>query len=141
MELPSDVVLEIYALSRPRMQFVNEWAAARRAIVENHLVVAAQFQADVKEKLFTPEAANYMEIFVPYIAAAVAANRFTRVRDGLPSGSGCAMTSEDWSNFKFWVQLASEAMDERHKLHRQLLLMLYGPPDYIESDDEYMDDE
>jgi hypothetical protein len=141
MEFDDHVLSEIRAFSRPQMQFVNEWAAARRAIVENHLVVAAQFQADVKEKLFTPEAANYMEIFVPYIAAAVAANRFTRVRDGLPSGSGCAMTSEDWVNFKFWVQLASEAMDERHKLHKKLLLMLYGPPDYIESDDEYMDDE
>jgi hypothetical protein len=141
MEFDDHVLSEIRGFSRPQMQFVNEWAAAQRAINDNHLAYSEQFHAHVKAKLFTDEAANYMAVFVPYIAAAVAANRFARVRDSLPSGSGCAMTPDDWANFKFWVQLAREAIDERHKLHKELLLMLYGPPQYIESDDEYTDDE
>jgi hypothetical protein len=141
MEFDELVLSEIRGFSRPKMRFVNEWVAAQRAMDENHIAYSEQFHTDVKAKLFTDEAAKYMEVFVPYIAAAVAANRFARVRDGLPSGSGCAMTPDDWANFKFWVQLAREAIDERHKLHKELLLMLYGPPQYIESDDEYTDDE
>jgi hypothetical protein len=140
MEFPTDVLSVIRDFSRPQMQFVNEWVAAQRAIDDNHMTYSEEFHADVKAKLFTDEAAKYMEVFVPYIAAAVATNRFTRVRDRFPIGRG-TMGPDDWANFEFWVQITREAMDERHRLHKELFLMLYGPPRYIESDDEYTDDE
>jgi hypothetical protein len=119
------------------MQFVNEWVAAERAIQENHMTYSEEFHADVKAKLFTPEAARYMEVFVPYIAAAVATRRFTLVRDRWRRS--CGTTTPDWDDFKFWVQCTGEAMDERHRLHKELFLMLYGPPQPwsdTESDDE-----
>ena len=63
-------------------------------------------------------------MFVPYIAAAVATNRFTRVRDSYPIGSG-TMTPADLA---FWKERTREAMHERHRLH-ELFFMLYGPPE------------
>ena len=140
MEFDEDVLSVIRGFSRPRMQFVNEWVAAQRAIDDNNMTYSEQFHADVKAKLFTDEAAKYMEVFVPYIAAAVATRRFTLVRDRWRRSRGTT-GPDDWDDFKFWVQITDEAMDERHRLHKQLFLMLYGPPRYIESDDEYTDDE
>ena len=139
MEFPTDVLSVIRDFSRPQMQFVNEWAAAQRAIDDNEMTYSEEFHADVKAKLFTDEAAKYMDVFVPYIAAAVATRRFTLVRDRWRRSRGTG--PDDWDDFKFWVQITGEAMDERHRLHKQLFLMLYGPPRYIESDDEYTDDE
>jgi hypothetical protein len=140
MEFDEGVLSVIRGFSRPQMQFVNEWVAAQRAIDDNNMTYSEQFHADVKAKLFTDEAAKYMEVFVPYIAAAVATRRFTLVRDRWRRSRG-TVGPEDWDDFKFWVQMTSEAMDERHRLHKELFLMLYGPPRYIESDDEYTDDE
>jgi hypothetical protein len=77
-----------------------------------------------------------MEVFVPYVAAAVATNRFTRVRDRFPIGR-----DTDWADLRFWQRCTKEAKDERHRLRKELFLMLYGPPRYIESDDEDSDDE
>ena len=134
MEFNTDVLGVIRAFARPQMQFVNEWVAAHRAIEENHMTYSESFHADVKEKLFTSEATQYMDVFVPYIAAAVATNRFTLVRDRFPIGSG-RMTPDDWEDLKFWQARTREAMDERHRLHEELFLMLYGPPEPW-SDDE-----
>ena len=127
MEFPTDVLGVIRDFSRPQMQFVNEWVAAHRAIEENNLVYSQKLHDDIKAKLYTPEAAHYMEVFEPYIAAAVATNRFTRVRDRFPIGSG-RMTPDDWADLAFWRERTREAMHERHKLHKELSLMLYGPP-------------
>ncbi len=124
MELPDDLLKIVRDFSRPQMQFVNEWVAAHRAIEENQMTYSDSFHADVKAKLFTPEAAQYMEVFVPYIAAAVATRRFTLVRDRFPIGRG--MTPDDWVDLVFWQQRTREAMDERHRLHKELFLMLYG---------------
>jgi len=141
MEFNDDVLSLIHEFSRPRMRFVKEWVAAQRAIDDNQMTYSEEFHADVKAKLFTDEAAKYMEVFVPYIAAAVATNRFTRVRDRFPIGRG-TMGPDDWANFEFWLQITGEAMDERHKLHKELFLMLYGPPKpWPDSDDEYTDEE
>jgi hypothetical protein len=141
MKFDDDTLGEILAFARPRMQFVNEWVAAERAIQENHMTYSEEFHADIKAKLFTPEAARYMEVFVPYIAAAVATRRFTLVRDRFPIGRG-TMTPDDWADFEFWQQCTGEAMDERHRLHKMLFLMLYDlPQPWDDSDDELLDDE
>ena len=134
MEFPTDVLGVIRDFSRPQMRFVNEWVAAHRAIEETHMTFSEGVHADVKAKLFTDEAAQYMDVFVPYIAAAVATRRFTLVRDRFPIGRG--MTPDDWTDLKFWQQCTSEAMAERHRLHQELFLMLYGPPPVYDSDDE-----
>jgi hypothetical protein len=135
MELPTDVLGVIRDFSRPQMRFVNEWVAAHRAIEENQMTYSEEFHANVKAKLFTDEAAKYMEVFVPYIAAAVATRRFTLVRDRFPIGRG--MTPDDWVDLAFWQQVTGEAMAERHRLHQELFLMLYGPPQpWPDSDDE-----
>lgn len=136
MEFDPDTLGVIRAFARPKMQFVNEWAAAHRAIEKNQMVYSERFHEDIKAKLFTPEAAKYMDLFVPYIAAALATNRFTGVRDRFPVGRG-TMTPDDWADWEFWHQCTKEAMDERHRLRAELFLMLYGPP---ESDDEDSDD-
>lgn len=136
MEFPTDVLSVIREFSRPQMLFVNEWVAAHRAIEENHMTFSEEFHADVKAKLFTDEAAKYMDVFVPYMAAAVATRRFTLVRDRFPIGRG-TMGPDDWADLKFWQQITSEAMAERHRLHKELFLMLYGPPKpWPDSDDE-----
>ena len=147
MEFDADTLGVIRAFARPQMQFVNEWVAAERAIQANHMTYSEEFHEDVKAKLFTDEAAKYMEVFVPYIAAAVATRRFTLVRDSWRRSRGPKPEPDDWTDFEFWVQITGEAMDERHRLHKQLFLMLYGPPQPwpdsdadtdidIESDDE-----
>jgi hypothetical protein len=114
--LPTDVLGEIYAFSRPRMQFVNEWAAARRAIDNNHLAYSKEVHAAVKAKLSTPEATKYMEVFVPYIAASVETKHLMEARDIFHD------------RFEFWRRITLEAMGKRDKLRAELLLMLYGPP-------------
>jgi len=124
-ELPDDILGVIRDFSRPQMRFVNEWVAAHRDIEENQMTFSESFHADVKAKLFTDEAAKYMEVFVPYIAAAVATRRFTLVRDRFPIGRG-TMTPDDWVDLAFWQQVTSTAMAERHRLHQELFLMLYG---------------
>jgi hypothetical protein len=128
MEFNTDILGVIREFARPNMQFVNEWVAAHRAIEKNQLVYSRRFHADIKAKLFTPEATRYMELFIPYIEAAVATNRFARVRD---SFHGMTPDSE------FWKQCTREAKDERRRLYNELFLMLYGPP---WSDDESDDD-
>ena len=132
MEFPTDVLGVFRDFSRPQMRFVNEWVAAHRAIEENQMTFSEEFHTDVKAKLFTDEAAKYMEVFVPYIAAAVATRRFTLVRDRFPIGRG-PLTPDQWADLVFWQQCTREAMAERHRLHQELFLMLYGPPD---SDDD-----
>ena len=135
MEFPTDVLSVIRDFSRPQMQFVNEWAAAHRAIQKNNMTFSQRVHADVKAKLFTPEASQYMEVFVPYIAAAVATRRFSLVRDRFPIGRG-TMTPDDWADLAFWQQMTREAMDERHRLWDQLQDMLYGPPEVWTSDED-----
>ena len=133
--LPDDVLGVIHQFSRPRMQFVNEWAQIHRAIRKNKMVFEKDFHADIKAKLFTSEAETYMALFIPYMAAAVATRRFTLVRDRFPVGRG-TMTPDDFEDLKFWQQLTREAMDERHRLWEELQVMLYGPPEVWTSDDE-----
>ncbi len=133
---PDDVLGVIHAFSRPQMQFVNEWVQIHRDIEKNKMVYGKTFHDDIKAKLFTPEASRYMEVFIPYMAAAVATRRFTLVRDRFPIGRG-TMTPVDWEDLAFWEQMTSEAMDERHRLWFILQEMLYGPPEPWTSDDEY----
>ena len=135
MEFPTDVLSVIRDFSRPQMQFVNEWVAAHRAIQKNNMTFSQRVHADVKAKLFTPEASQYMAVFVPYIDAAVATRRFSLVRDRFPIGRG-TMTPVDWEDLAFWEQMTREAMDERHRLCKELFLMLYGPPEPWPSDDD-----
>jgi hypothetical protein len=132
---PDDVLSVISAFSRPQMQFVNEWAQIHRDIQKNKMVFEKGFHADIKAKLFTPEASQYMEVFIPYMAAAVATRRFTLVRDRFPLGRG-TMTPDDYKDYEFWRQMTSEAMDERHRLWDQLQEMLYGPEEPWTSDEE-----
>ncbi len=136
-EFPKDILGVIREFSRPKMQFVNEWAAIQRDIEENDIVFSVRFHADVKAKLFTPEADQYMAVFIPYMAAVVATDRFSLVLSRFPIGSG-TMKADDWADYEFWKQCNLEAMHERHKLYDELSLMLYGPPKpWIDSDDEY----
>jgi len=125
MELPSDVLGEIYAFSRPRMQFVNEWVAAERSLDKNHIAYSKEIHAAIKAKLFTDEATKYMEVFVPCIAATVETKLLTELR-GLFH-----------DRFEFWRRITLEAMGKRDKLRAEIILMLYGP---LEIDDEDADD-
>ena len=135
-EFPTDILSVIREFSRPKMQFVNEWAAIHHDIEKNNMVFSERFHADVKAKLFTPEAHQYMAVFIPYMAAAVATDRFQQMVYRFPLGSG-TMNADDWTDFEFWQQCMEEAMDERHKRYDELFLMLYGPPQpWTDSDDE-----
>lgn len=115
MELPSDVLGEIYAFSRPRMQFVNEWVAAERSLDKNHIAYSKEIHAAIKAKLFTDEATKYMEVFVPCIAATVETKLLMEVKHLFKK-----------HRFEFWRRNMLEAMGKRDKLRRELILMLYG---------------
>jgi hypothetical protein len=128
MEFDADVLSVIRAFARPKMQFVNEWVALHHALQENKMVYSEQFHDDIKAKLFTPEAGQYMDVFVPYITAAIYTRRFTLIRDRFPIGSG-RMTPEQWADLEFWQARTREVMDERHALKEVLCTMLYGPPE------------
>ena len=115
MEFPSDVLSVIRDFSRPRMQFVNEWVAAERSLDKNHIAYSKEIHAAIKAKLFTDEAAKYMEVFVPCIAATVETKLLMEVR-GLFH-----------DRFEFWRRITLEAMDKRDKLRAEIIHMLYGP--------------
>lgn len=115
MEFPSDVLSVIRDFSRPRMQFVNEWVAAERSLDKNHIAYSKDIHAKIKAKLFTDEAAKYMVVFVPCIAATVEAKLLMEVR-GLFH-----------DRFEFWRRITLEAMDKRDKLRAEIIHMLYGP--------------
>ena len=125
--LPTDVLGEIYAFSRPRMQFVNEWVAAERSLDKNHIAYSKEIHAAIKAKLFTDEATKYMEVFVPCIAATVETKLLMELR-GLFH-----------DRFEFWRRITLEAMGKRDKLRAEIILMLYGPL-VLDDDDEDADD-
>ena len=122
MEFPSDVLSVIRDFSRPRMQFVNEWVAAERSLDKNHIAYSKEIHAKIKAKLFTDDAAKYMGVFVPCIAATVETKLLMEVR-GLFH-----------DRFEFWRRITLEAMGKRDKLRAELILMLYGP--LVVDDDE-----
>lgn len=122
MEFPSDVLSVIRDFSRPRMQFVNEWVAAERSLDKNHIAYSKEIHATIKAKLFTDDAAKYMEVFVPCIAATVETKLLMEVR-GLFH-----------DRFEFWRRITLKAMDKRDKLRAELIHMLYGP--LVVDDDE-----
>lgn len=128
MELPSDVLGEIYAFSRPRMQFVNEWVAAERSLDKNHIAYSKEIHTAIKAKLFTDEATKYMEVFVPCIAATVETKLLMELR-GLFH-----------DRFEFWRRITLEAMGKRDKLRAEIILMLYGPLEIDDDDNEDADD-
>ena len=64
MILPDDILLEIRALSKPRMRFIHEFNAGCR-----DLRFTTDFIPDVKKKLSTKDAPEIIELFMRYVEA------------------------------------------------------------------------
>ena len=107
MEFPSDVLSVIRDFSRPRMQFVHEWASAQRAIQENQLLYCPVLHERVKAKLFTPDAKRVIDLYVAFIGA-----------------------SEATRNLSHEIHTAEEfaiAFLTREELEESLINEVYGP--------------
>jgi hypothetical protein len=67
MILPDDILGVIREMAKPRMRFIKEFNAASRHLGESewHLLLAS----DVKKKLFTKEADQYITMFVEFVEA------------------------------------------------------------------------
>jgi hypothetical protein len=72
MEIHGDILGVVRAFAQPRMQFVNEFAEANKALRENNIQYSQSLHDAVKAKLATSDAPQVFEAFSRYIQATLA---------------------------------------------------------------------
>jgi hypothetical protein len=133
MILLPELLSHVREFARPQMQFVNEYTDAHKALRAHQMTYAQSLHDDVKAKLFTPEAAQVMAIFVPYIQAAVQTRIAQLALGRIPIGR--RGSPQDIEDYALWRERLRPAMAERTRLHKELFLYLYGPPPPLDEDD------